>query len=139
MRPPVKILSRLSIRSVLLAYGPAFLLAISNLSVAFAADFPGAGHKFIADFKKLRFEQVYPSATALTWTTLNPDGSRGESGTVSIQTQQIADSVFMVSWQEANKATVVQIQDYAQKIIYTNLTLPDGSFIQLKGSFNPSS
>jgi hypothetical protein len=75
----------------------------------------------------------------LTWTTLNPDGSRGESGTVSIQTQQIADSVFMVSWQEANKATVVQIQDYAQKIIYTNLTLPDGSFIQLKGSFSPSS
>jgi hypothetical protein len=138
MRSALALFRHSSVRSPVLACGLTLLLAATNLSMASAADFPGAGHKFIADFKKFRFEQVYPSATALTWTTLNPDGSRGTSETVSIKTQQIANSVFMVSWQEANKTTVVQIQDYAQKIIYTNLTMPDGSFIQLQGKFTPA-
>ncbi len=116
----------------------AALALAANASLAFADDFPGAGHRYIADFKKFRFEHVYASASALTWTTLNPDGSRGQSETVAIHVQPLANGVYMVSWQEANKATVVQVQDYGKKLIFTNLTLPDGNFIQLQGAFTPA-
>ncbi len=103
-----------------------------------ADEFPGAGHKFTADFTKFKFEQIYTPDSMLTYTAINSDGGRGASGTVKVKTQELAKSVFMVSWQEANKATVVQIQDYTKKAIYTNLTLPDGTFIQLQGSFVPA-
>lgn len=117
----------------------AFLLANAiAVHSASAADFPGTGHKFIADFKKFRFEQTYTSPTSLTYTALNPDGSRGASDTVSVQTQELTNSVYMVSWQESNKATVVQIQDYGRKIIYTNLTMPDGTFVRIEGTFVPT-
>jgi hypothetical protein len=134
---PARILKSAT-RSGLASFCATFLLAAAAASSALAADFPGAGHKFIADFKKFRFEHAYPTSSSLTWTTLNPDGARGQSETVAIHAQEIADKVFMVSWQEGNKATVVQIQDYAKNIIFTNLTLPNGTFIQLQGTFVPA-
>jgi hypothetical protein len=103
-----------------------------------AADFPGTGHKFIADLKKFRFEQSYTSASSLTYTALNPDGSRGASSTVSVRAQEVANSVFMITWQEADKTTVVQIHDYGKHIIYSNLTFPDGTFVQLEGTLTPA-
>ena len=114
------------------------LVSVIFVHSSSAAEFPGTGHKFIADFKKFRFEQSYTSSSSLKYTALNSDGSRGASDTVTVRTQEVAGSVYMVSWQEANKATVVQIQDYGRKSIYTNLTLPDGTFIQLEGTFVPA-
>ncbi len=40
----------------------------------------------------------------------------------------------MVSWQEASKATVVHIEDFENEIVYTNITMPDNTFVQLKGT-----
>lgn len=114
----------------------AVVLASMSIGPVRAADFPGTGGKFLADFQKFKFEHEYSPGT-LKWTTINADGTRGASQTETIKTQEISDRIFMVSWQEANKSTVVQIQDYGKQRVYTNLTLPDGTFIQLQGSFVP--
>jgi hypothetical protein len=103
-----------------------------------AEDFPGTGRKFVADFTQFRFEQFYPSASRLTWAPLNADGSRGPSQSVDVRVQPVADGVFVVTWQEANKTTIVQVQDYGKKRIYSHLTMPDGTFLQLQGSFQPA-
>jgi hypothetical protein len=87
-RQPVKSICRASIFLLV----NAMFVHSSN-----AADFPGTGHKFIADFKKFRFEQSYTSPNSLTYTALNSDGSRGTSDTVNVRTQEVANSVYMVS------------------------------------------
>jgi hypothetical protein len=116
--------------------GVAFGALPSNMAAA--ADFPGVGHKFVADFTQFRFEQIYPSESSLQYTALNLDGTRGASQTVDVHVQPAGDALFIVTWQEANKTTVVQVQDYAKKHIYTHLTLPDGTFLKLQGSFVPA-
>jgi hypothetical protein len=66
---------------------------------------------------------------------LNSDGTKGRSEKVEIRIQLVADKVFLVTWQEANKATVVQVEDFERKAIITNMARPDGTFLQSKGAF----
>lgn len=97
--------------------------------------FSGAGRKFMVTFPNFRAELQFHSHESLTWTLFNADGSRGRSETVAIRVQPIVEAIFMVTWQEANKTTVVQVEDFAQKVIYTNITRPDGTFLQSRGTF----
>lgn len=100
-----------------------------------AVAFPAAGRKLLVTFPKFRAELDFHSHESLTWTLFNADGSRGRFETVAISVQPIAEAIFMVTWQEANKTTVVQVEDFAQKVIYTNITRPDGTFLQSRGTF----
>jgi hypothetical protein len=43
--------------------------------------------------------------------------------------------LFLVTWQEADKTTVVHIEDYGRQTIITNITNPDLSFQQFHGTF----
>jgi hypothetical protein len=40
----------------------------------------------------------------------------------------------MIGWQEADKTTVVHIQDFANGIVHTNVTVPNGVFIRRSGT-----
>ncbi len=40
----------------------------------------------------------------------------------------------MVCWQEADKTTVVHVQDFENGIIHTNVTVPNGVFILHSGT-----
>lgn len=95
--------------------------------------FPAIGHRYLVDFQKFRVELDFKSETSLTYTGIHPDGSRGKSETVAITVEPIRDQVFLVTWQEADKTTVVHLEDYKQNTIITNITEPDMKFSKYHG------
>jgi len=99
-----------------------------------ANPFPGIGHRYLVDFKAFRVQLYFASDTSLTYTGVKPDGSLGGSETVKIAVESIRDDLFLVTWQESDKTTVVHIEDYKQNTIVTNITNPDNTFEQFHGT-----
>jgi len=95
--------------------------------------FPGTGHRYLVDFQAFRVELYFTSETSLTYTGIRPDGSHGASETVAITVEPIRDQLFLVTWQEADKTTVVHLEDYKNNTIITNITGPDLSFSKFHG------
>lgn len=130
-------MGRLDVRGIFAALA---LVGLALAGDAFAQNssstFPGAGRKFSVIFPAFRATLDFHSELSLTWTLINADGSHGRTETVAIRTQEVAPSVFLVTWQEANKTTVVQVEDFANGVIFTNITRPDGTFLQNKGTFS---
>lgn len=97
--------------------------------------FPAVGHRYLVDFVQFRVELYFSSETSLTYTGIRQDGTRGQSETVTIRVEPIADAIFLVTWQEADKTTVVHLEDYRRMSIVTTITNPDLSFDQYHGTF----
>src|SRR5713226_930256 len=93
-----------------------------------AEAFPAVGHRFLVDFKAFRVELFFESETSLTYTGVKPDGSHGASETVSIHVEPIRDLLFLVTWQEADKTTVVHLEDFKNNTIVTHITEPNLRF-----------
>jgi hypothetical protein len=96
--------------------------------------FPAIGHTYRVDFGAFVVELYFESDTKLTYTGIRKDGSRGASETVAISVTFLRENLFMVTWQEADKTTVVHVEDYENNIIYTNITDADNKFEKFKGS-----
>jgi hypothetical protein len=79
------------------------------------------------DFQKFRVELYFESETSLTYAGIHPDGSRGSPETVLITVEPIRDQLFLVRWQEADKTTVVHLEDYKQNTIVANILNPTRS------------
>ncbi|MER8640187.1 hypothetical protein [Mesorhizobium sp. M1365] len=99
--------------------------------------FPGSGNLYLADFTAFRVQLDFASDISLTYTVLAADGTPLGSETVAIKTEEISAGIYLVTWQEANKTTVVHIEDYAKQTIVTNITNPDLTFEQHHGRFTP--
>ena len=97
--------------------------------------FPAVGHRYFVDFQAFQVQLFFASETSLTYTGVNADGSLGGSATVTIKVEAIGDQLFLVTWQESDKTTVVHIEDYKHRTIITNITNPDLSFEQYHGTF----
>ena len=80
------------------------------------------------DFVQFRVELHFESETSLTYTGVRPDGSHGGSATVAIKVEPIRDGLFLVTWQESEKTTVVHLEDYKYNTIITHITSPDSDF-----------
>ena len=100
-----------------------------------SSPFPAVGHRYLVDFQAFRVQLYFESETSLTYTGVKPDGSLGGSQTVSIKVETIGDDLFLVTWQESDKTTVVHIEDYSHQTIITNITSPDLTFSQFHGTF----
>lgn len=83
----------------------------------YTADYQG-GPSFLLDFK---------SATQLDATFL-AGPNKGQVLKITYTAKEVAPSVYMLTWQEADKATVVHVDDFSRMVSYSNLTLPDGTF-----------
>jgi hypothetical protein len=99
------------------------------------SNFPGFGHTYLVDFVAFRVELAFSVPSSLTYTSIGRDGTRGESETVTIKIEDIADDIFLVTWQETDKTTVVHIENFAAKTIVTNITNPNLTFDQYHGPF----
>jgi len=97
--------------------------------------FPAVGHRYFVDFVAFRVELEFMSDTALTYYNLDANGKIVGSETVTIKVEPITDRIFLVTWQEFDKTTVVHIEDYEKQIIITNITNPDLTFDQYHGTF----
>jgi len=63
------------------------------------------------------------------------DGPFARSEIVSIQVVPLGRGLFAVSWQEADGATVTNVQDHDRGLIHSCATLPDGRFLRMTGKF----
>jgi hypothetical protein len=96
---------------------------------------PSVGRRYAVDFVAFKVELYFSSVTSLTYTPIGADGVRGKPETVTIRAEAIGVDLFLVTWQEHDKTTVVHIEDYAKYTIITNITNTDNSFQQFHGSF----
>ena len=97
--------------------------------------FPGVGHRYCVDFVAFQVELDFASETSLTYYNLDKNGNKIGSETVTIKVEPITDGIFLVTWQESDKTTVVHIEDYNRQTIVTNITEPDLTFDQFHGTF----
>jgi hypothetical protein len=100
-----------------------------------ASGFPGVGHRYFVDFVAFQVELDFTSETSLTYYNLDKDGNKVGSETVTIKVEPITDGIFLVTWQEPDKTTVVHIEDYNRHTIVTNITESDLTFDQFHGMF----
>ncbi len=94
--------------------------------------FPAVGHVCEAHFGSWVFHLHFASETEMTLTTV-AGPMKGYSETMHIAVTPIMSGVFLVSWQEADKTTVVHVQDFENGIVHTNVTEPNGIFIRHSG------
>lgn len=88
----------------------------------------------------LEMDVAYPnfkvSLTLLSVSQLRfeiKDGPFARTETVDIQVAPLGDSLFAVSWQEKDGATVTNVQDYDRGMVHSFATLPGGEFIRMTG------
>jgi predicted SnoaL-like aldol condensation-catalyzing enzyme len=53
---------------------------------------------------------------------------------VDIEVKPLGNSIFAVSWQEKNGATVTNVQDYDRGLVHSFATLPGGQFLRMTGT-----
>ncbi|MBE9586410.1 phenolic acid decarboxylase [Mucilaginibacter sp. JRF] len=97
------------------------------------------GNKFLADLGAFKAELYFESEQSLIFKIIE-GGGPGEPGhteKVQITIAEVRPRVYMVAWKEATGATVTHVEDHENGILYSNATLPDGSFYPMKGTISP--
>jgi hypothetical protein len=97
--------------------------------------FPALGKYYRVDFVAFQVILHFSSMTSMTYWNLDNQGRPDGDETVTVLIEPIGDLLFLVTWQEADKTTVVHIEDYGRQTIITNITNPDLSFQQFHGTF----
>jgi post-segregation antitoxin (ccd killing protein) len=93
------------------------------------------GCKYKIDLRMAKATLDIHSDTSLTFTIIEQNGKAVNiSETVETKIIELRRQLFQVTWKEENGKTVTQIQDYENEIVYSNVTLPNGQFINLKGT-----
>ncbi len=91
------------------------------------------GNTFEADFGEKTFKLYYENVNTLILTeTKGPQAGRKQ--TLKVTMVELRPNLFMVNWQEANKLTVTDIEDYERGLVYANMTTPSGNFLTAKGT-----
>jgi hypothetical protein len=91
------------------------------------------GRLFEADFGEKAFTLFYENASKLILTEVKGlDVGRIQKLTVNIV--ELRSNLFMVNWQEENKLTVTDLEDYEKGVVYANMTTPSDNFISIKGT-----
>jgi hypothetical protein len=93
------------------------------------------GNKYKIDLGMAKATLDIHSNTSLTFTIIEQSGnSVNISETVETKMVELRPQLFQVTWKEENGKTVTQVQDYENEIVYSNITLPNGQFVNLKGT-----
>lgn len=97
------------------------------------------GNRYIMDVGELKTELFFETDESMIFTVIE-GGSLTESGyseKVKITVAKVRSKVYMIAWKEKSGATVTHVEDHKNGIIYSNATLPDGSFYTMKGTISP--
>jgi hypothetical protein len=91
------------------------------------SNYPATGKTLIFDIGVADVEQHYPAADHMHYRVLT--GPRaGSEETVAIEVRELCNSIFLVLWQEADKITVVHVEDFNTMTFHSCVTMPDGQF-----------
>lgn len=58
----------------------------------------------------------------------------GKAETLPFDAQNVVDGIWLVTWQEADLLTVVQVQDFVNGRVTSAVTTADQSFVKLNGT-----
>lgn len=92
--------------------------------------FPAVGDNYEVNFDGGSYQIRFESGSMVMVTDL----AQKTSEPVQVATTEIRSGVFMISWQEANKTTVVWVLDLENGIVYANTLQADGTFLRSKGT-----
>ncbi|RYJ42814.1 MoaF-related domain-containing protein [Flavobacterium beibuense] len=97
------------------------------------------GKRYLMDVGVLKTELHFESESSMVFTVLEGGGltEKGHSERVAITLAEIRPDVYMIAWKEASGATVTHVEDHQNGVIYSNATLPDGSFYTMRGTVKP--
>jgi hypothetical protein len=95
--------------------------------------FPAVGRRYSVDFKEFKVELDFTSETSMTYYNLGERGERVSQETVAIAVEPIRNGIFLVTWTEADKTTVVHVEDYERNQIITNITDPKDGLLRFAG------
>ncbi len=93
------------------------------------------GFVFEAVFVDKTFTLLYKdegegSATLTLTETRGPDA--GNVLQLPVKIVELRPKLFMITWQEPNRETVTEIEDYENGFLYANITSPKDKFFTLK-------
>jgi hypothetical protein len=97
------------------------------------------GNRFLADLGSFKAELFFESDDSLVFRIAEGGGPSepGHTEKVQIAIAEVRPRVYMVAWKEATGATVTHVEDHENGVLYSNATLPDGSFYTMKGTIRP--
>lgn len=91
------------------------------------------GQEMDVTYPNFKVSLTLLSGTQLTFEITEGPFARTE--TIDTQVVPLGNSIFAVSWQEMDGATVTNVQDYDRGVIHSWATLPDGQFLRMTGTF----
>jgi hypothetical protein len=90
------------------------------------------GHTFEVDFGEFAFHTTFESDSKLTFEPIK--GTLGTIETVDYKKIEINPNTYLLTWQEKDRSTVTGYWDFEKMIVYSNVTLPDNTFLNLYGN-----
>ena len=102
-----------------------------------ANKFPPVGKIYQAKFGVLAYHLNFDAdGKTMTFTSIGTAKPVAEPEVkVNYTATEVADMVFMVTWTEPDGSTVTHVEDFNNAVVYTNITLPDHTFLNYKGTF----
>ena len=99
-----------------------------------AADLPVfAGRRFRVRYDGLAADNAYSADGRHVQYAIVSGAYAGARGEAACEWQQIRDGIYAISWQEADGATVVHVDDFAGGRSLASVTAADGSFHRMQG------
>ena len=96
------------------------------------------GQKFVVDFGMAKSVLHFKSENELHFQITELNGKlTNENETVNIKLTKLRPNLYLATWKEKNGNTITQVQDYEKQVIYSNWTLPNGQFENVKGTIKP--
>jgi hypothetical protein len=93
---------------------------------------PVVGHTFEVNFGEVIFQNTFESDTQMIYKPIK--GGLGYMQKVNYKSVEIHPNAHFQFWQEEDKTTVSRYVDFEKQVVYANLTLPDNTFLTLKGT-----
>ncbi|MDR2961841.1 MAG: adenylate cyclase [Stenotrophomonas sp.] len=92
-----------------------------------------AGRGFRVSYDGLAADNVYSADSRHVHYAIVSGAHAGARGEAACQWQQLSEGVYAISWQEADGATVVHVDDFVGGRSLAWFTAADGSFHRMQG------
>ncbi|AGW92829.1 MULTISPECIES: MoaF-related domain-containing protein [Cupriavidus] len=98
---------------------------------------PFAGRSYRVDYEGLSAHNIYAEDGRSLRYAIVSGPYAGASGEAACEWRQVAEGIYVISWQEANGATVVHVDDFARGQSQAFFTTPDLQFVRMQGPLVP--
>lgn len=94
------------------------------------------GNRYKIEMEFLKVELYFESDNSMVFTIIDggPLTIKGHTEKVDIVVAEIRPQIYMVAWKEISGATVTHVEDHEKEILFSNVTMPDGSFYTMTGT-----